>query len=682
MSNNVEKMKKSLVYYRHNCRMIPEDINPRLVEKYFDVSCIDKPPRHSGAPSRPSAIVNTIDRYTTRKPNDGGALGADDLYDWLFEPTTAIDATSDATPISKISPNSVVDMHTSLPAKRTCSLCEARYSVCEESEPDTCATCSAALKESLAMQEVVDVEQSVVKEMDMPSPSISIEAPTSSPTTTAKHNSPLRSDVLDVSSLTCVPVYARLKNTIKRARISSCEILSTEEQQSLFRHLFERTPVAQSILEYHKNTSHSNIDTKTIKAAKTPTNASLNRMTTNRGSPDVLKSKKLEVVGSEGEYLLLSHSESMKSKVYRVNKRVFSVAEEPRGMRQSDDITVSAPVLSTTCSTDGGRPSSLQLGSEDISPIRCSNSTIYEANAFDISMLEENFWSGSVAVHASKGNGTTTPASATKRKPATAYTPQLQNLVKISKPAVDLVSPALADVTQREVNRSNIVATHGDDDVPCSVCTSREVEEDDPGVFCDICNGYTHLDCYGLTLVPKGNFHCDSCKEVTHPPCVLCFQRSGMLRQCTSGQWAHPVCGLFTPELVLNDEMRITSLALDPEREQLRCFLCSKKGGAVVQCSYMSCFTAMHPYCALSHDYQLVIRFVNGVFSYEVYCNAHKYAVGDKGLFSATCDLNISTENLIDDIEEDNGELNLDMTQVVSPLRPRQRWSDQFYFPF
>jgi hypothetical protein len=204
----------------------------------------------------------------------------------------------------------------------------------------------------------------------------------------------------------------------------------------------------------------------------------------------------------------------------------------------------------------------------------------------------------------------------------------------------------------------------------CQICTSRgrvwsQVTCDDEVVeellvSCSDCKLFTHLSCYGLEpqhFSSSSSFSCDSCKYLNEvgrsrprPPlvCHLCSQETGMMRrggrEREKGQWVHPLCVLYTPELTLDADhsMLPTDLScLDRDRDLLLCVVCGKEGGSNIQCSYESCLVSYHPYCGFMSDKLMVIRCVEGEeedyrYHYEVYCDQHRMRVPQRDSIVST----------------------------------------------
>ena len=93
------------------------------------------------------------------------------------------------------------------------------------------------------------------------------------------------------------------------------------------------------------------------------------------------------------------------------------------------------------------------------------------------------------------------------------------------------------------------------------------------------------------------------------------------------GRFVHLICVYYTPELSLDlrsPEVIVRGVEnIVPERAQLVCCICGKRGAGCIQCNYRSCSTAYHPYCALKAGFLLTSDEKNGRFMYLSYCGPH-----------------------------------------------------------
>jgi len=82
---------------------------------------------------------------------------------------------------------------------------------------------------------------------------------------------------------------------------------------------------------------------------------------------------------------------------------------------------------------------------------------------------------------------------------------------------------------------------------------SPDAEDGNEMVFCDSCNICVHQACYGITVIPDGEWLCRPCKELGYQKdlsCVLCPSTGGALKPTTvNGEWAHVSCALWVPEV-------------------------------------------------------------------------------------------------------------------------------------
>lgn len=162
------------------------------------------------------------------------------------------------------------------------------------------------------------------------------------------------------------------------------------------------------------------------------------------------------------------------------------------------------------------------------------------------------------------------------------------------------------------------------------------------------------MECYGLAEIPSADFYCESCLAVDEAAastkCILCFSRLGIMRRSTCGQWVHPICVLFTPELIVDDNMRACNLNhLNKIRNDLWCRMCRMQGGAVIQCSHVSCLCAFHPHCAFQspHSSAMMVTRMSELdesISYLLFCEDHRSTLNMDGyvLISSTHPMNDS----------------------------------------
>lgn len=65
--------------------------------------------------------------------------------------------------------------------------------------------------------------------------------------------------------------------------------------------------------------------------------------------------------------------------------------------------------------------------------------------------------------------------------------------------------------------------------------------------------------------------------------------------------YAHPLCLLFCPSVVVDDFHSLSFLEVETHRssKKLQCGICKKTNGSVITCQSSKCHNASHLYCAI-----------------------------------------------------------------------------------
>ncbi|KAG0604949.1 hypothetical protein M758_9G021400 [Ceratodon purpureus] len=191
---------------------------------------------------------------------------------------------------------------------------------------------------------------------------------------------------------------------------------------------------------------------------------------------------------------------------------------------------------------------------------------------------------------------------------------------------------------------------HEDGEELCHVCNSGDSDESNQILFCDICNVAVHQDCYGVRLVPEGQWLCSWCSwkaskkaESSTAECVLCPSKGGALKPVvevdskeTVGRkgtkFAHLFCSQWVPETFIgNMEVMEPIRNVDgvrDERWRLLCSICKEKHGACIQCSHGMCAIAFHPLCAREAKFYMEVCSMEDSddIEYRAYCSRHSAA--------------------------------------------------------
>ena len=83
------------------------------------------------------------------------------------------------------------------------------------------------------------------------------------------------------------------------------------------------------------------------------------------------------------------------------------------------------------------------------------------------------------------------------------------------------------------------------DDIVCYVCGDGQYEDDNLILFCSLCNMPVHQKCYGILIVPEGDWICHLCDIFKNPEvaknmeCILCSKLGGAMKPCTLKKSSH-----------------------------------------------------------------------------------------------------------------------------------------------
>uniref|UniRef100_A0ACD5ZEC8 Uncharacterized protein n=1 Tax=Avena sativa TaxID=4498 RepID=A0ACD5ZEC8_AVESA len=188
----------------------------------------------------------------------------------------------------------------------------------------------------------------------------------------------------------------------------------------------------------------------------------------------------------------------------------------------------------------------------------------------------------------------------------------------------------------------------------CDVCCLGESDiVSNRMLRCSNCKASMHQKCYGLHVVPEGQWLCAWCKYVESAglsskknasstlsmPCVLCTKGKGALKpakmetnRTADGcnlQFVHLFCSLWRPEVLVEDmdSMEpVTNVGCVQENPmKMVCTICKVKRGACVRCSHGSCRAAFHPICARDAKHQMEIWGKSGNPNVELraFCSKH-----------------------------------------------------------
>lgn len=177
----------------------------------------------------------------------------------------------------------------------------------------------------------------------------------------------------------------------------------------------------------------------------------------------------------------------------------------------------------------------------------------------------------------------------------------------------------------------------------CTICGIHDGEAGNDIVYCDRCGLAVHQECYGVPVIPSGNWYCTPCSYGLNPAdlaCSLCVAMGGALKPTEEGivphsprskqpptEWAHVTCALFIPEVSFSDDTNKRSVCgipnISPKRRNLRCMVCRQKVGAPIQCKERKCIAAFHVTCGMASGYYFGFEEENDEIDRVSYCPKH-----------------------------------------------------------
>uniref|UniRef100_A0A453PQ34 PHD finger protein n=1 Tax=Aegilops tauschii subsp. strangulata TaxID=200361 RepID=A0A453PQ34_AEGTS len=188
----------------------------------------------------------------------------------------------------------------------------------------------------------------------------------------------------------------------------------------------------------------------------------------------------------------------------------------------------------------------------------------------------------------------------------------------------------------------------------CDVCCLGETDmASNRMLCCNNCKVSVHQWCYGLHVVPDGQWLCTWCKYVESTgcslkkdagitlsmPCLLCPKEKGALKPVIgepsrtadggSLKFAHLFCTLWRPEALVEDMDSMEPITnvgwVQENQRKLVCNICKVKHGACIRCSHGACRTAFHPICARESKHQMEIWGKFGLPNVELraFCSKH-----------------------------------------------------------
>jgi hypothetical protein len=170
-------------------------------------------------------------------------------------------------------------------------------------------------------------------------------------------------------------------------------------------------------------------------------------------------------------------------------------------------------------------------------------------------------------------------------------------------------------------------------DACCCICGGSDSMPKNQILFCDKCNLPVHQQCYGISVIPEGDWYCLPCAAGSKPSelsCTLCAVRGGALLACSDDTaavairdadannerqrvrlWMHVVCAsLCRPLKVLRsqseNEMFVHGFkaptnvdVFNKHLNRCTCAVCGSTEGLAHACCVPGCRGSVHGLCAI-----------------------------------------------------------------------------------
>lgn len=172
------------------------------------------------------------------------------------------------------------------------------------------------------------------------------------------------------------------------------------------------------------------------------------------------------------------------------------------------------------------------------------------------------------------------------------------------------------------------VHTTDDEELECAACMIGDSDDLNQILFCDRCNIAIHQTCYGVRLIPEGEWYCLPCERELNPKelkCILCGCSDGPLKLTNEDTWVHSQCVLWSNVYkFLEPDCYGRAVSVNgclPSSHP--CSLCKKSTGITIPCEKLNCTVYHHITCAQRMGHAILIEEKNGKLARQSFCKHH-----------------------------------------------------------
>ncbi|KAI9208952.1 PHD-zinc-finger like domain-containing protein [Polychytrium aggregatum] len=151
----------------------------------------------------------------------------------------------------------------------------------------------------------------------------------------------------------------------------------------------------------------------------------------------------------------------------------------------------------------------------------------------------------------------------------------------------------------QEESDSESEDSEDENEEPCCIC--QEPKSGKPNLIV-LCDGE---ECYGISVVPSGDWFCQRCKSKTpveSTKAICCSSKEGAFYKTTTpNEYIHVICTIWNPEIDYKEDsgpISVPTSALDAKE----CYICGKKVGLTLHCNYQDCPRYFHATCAIDRS--------------------------------------------------------------------------------
>ncbi|KAI9013932.1 hypothetical protein CLU79DRAFT_380169 [Phycomyces nitens] len=158
----------------------------------------------------------------------------------------------------------------------------------------------------------------------------------------------------------------------------------------------------------------------------------------------------------------------------------------------------------------------------------------------------------------------------------------------------------------------------------CAICDGARSSRKDQIIYCDGdgCDIPVHQSCYGVEVIPEGDWFCQRCEDdvpVDDTNIICCsFPEGALKRTVFKNSYMHVVCAMWNKDISHNIEPYKFTLP----KVTHKCIICKESDGICAKCEESGCEKYFHITCAIKSG----IIHLNGILQQKpsAFCKDHR----------------------------------------------------------